>query len=310
MSKEFPYETTLGQITRGGSWDFDSPYNPTDFAQINGWGSPDNWTPNQIKQFEAWDGHYSGTMHGPFVADDFEFGLQVPGVTELEIDPVTGLSTFETTRGRSATVEGPTVTTYGQTRTEALLARGKELAAKQLAIRKRILKANEAWGLTAEQLKGHTPTDTEALLARGRELAAKRLALTEKSLELNKVWSLNTEQLAGSATIVSNPAVTKPVEVWNLKSTNNPTEYALLKNWSIDPQHWSGAQIAEFEAWDGALKGSGENVWAALQQSEKRLNEIESEALRGGTNPPSEELLEDSNSMLDRLKVLQERRAK
>ena len=86
MSKEFPYDTTLGQITRGGTWDFDSPYNPIDFAQINAWGSPDNWTANQIKQFEAWDGHYSGTMHGPFIADDFEFGLQVPGVTELEID--------------------------------------------------------------------------------------------------------------------------------------------------------------------------------------------------------------------------------
>ena len=53
MSKEFPYKTTLGQITRGGTWDFDSPYNPTEFAHINGWDSPDNWTPSQIKQFEA-----------------------------------------------------------------------------------------------------------------------------------------------------------------------------------------------------------------------------------------------------------------
>ena len=181
------YRPVLGSITRGRDWNFTSVFNPNEYAQIKGWDGPGYWTPRQAREFEAWDGHFSGTMHGPFAADDFAGGIeQLPGGTELEMHGGTA-------RGRSLTVESPYVAYYGQTATEEVIRRSRELAAKNLALRERQLRLNEAWSLTADQLKG-------------------------------------------TVTAVPQTSATKPDELWNIKSTQNPTEYALLKRWDIDAE--------------------------------------------------------------------------
>ena len=91
------------------------------------------------------------------------------------------------------------------------------------------------------------------------------------------------------------------------KSTQNPSEYALLKRWSLDPNTWTSAQVEEFEKWDGVFRGPGEDVWAAMRERQTRLSEVDSSPLRAGTNPPSEELSQSAHNMVDRLKALQER---
>ena len=72
-----------------------------------------------------------------------------------------------------------------------------------------------------------------------------RAKQTELGVRVKEGW----EDVYGAGTyrpVLSQaaPSETKPVELWDFKSTHDPTEYALLKRWDIDPKYWNQAQVA------------------------------------------------------------------
>ena len=182
---------------------------------------------------------------------------------------------------------------------DPMFAEDRALRVKQTELGERLR------ALQGELGTGNVSATAEEMFAEDRALRLKQTELGERLHDL-----YGTPVLTEVAE-VPHTSITKPVEMWNFKSIQNPAEYAMLKGWEADTNTWSSTQVAEFEKWDGAFDSvgtrPGKDVWAAIRERQTRLNGFDSEHLRAGTNPPHEKLVESSNNILERMKALEER---